>query len=174
MEVDGSRKSASTSKDDPFPISPAMLVNLREYPTISEKFTELELMAYGKRRWKRVQVLADKFWELWKNQYISEINHRSKWLRPSRNLEVGDVVLIKENTPRPLWPLAIVHKTIPSQDGLVRKAIVRLKGEIGTKPQFRERAIHQLVLLISVEDPNHNPSNSQSKPPKLHSPKQSE
>ena len=129
-----------------------MLLNQREFPTTSQQFTELELMAYGKRRWKRVQVLADRFWELWKKQYMAELQFRSKWLRPSRNVMEGDVVLVREPSPRPSWPLAIVHKTLPGEDGLVRKVILRFSAKYGPQQRFKERAIHDLVLLTPVKE----------------------
>ena len=143
---------SQTSPDEPLPVSPAMLLNQREFPTVSQQFTERELMAYGKRRWKRVQVLADRFWELWKKQYMTELQFRSKWLRPSRNVMVGDVVLVREPSPRPCWPLAIVHKTLPSEDGLVRKVILRFSAKYGPQQRFKERAIHDLVLLTPVKE----------------------
>ena len=137
-----------SSPDEPYPVSPAMLLNQREFPVSNQTFTEKDLMAYGKRRWRRVQVLADVFWDMWKKQYISELHLRTKWLRPTRNVMVGDVVIIKEASPRPSWPIGIVHETLPGADGLVRKAIIRLASKRGSQHRYKERSIHDLVLLI--------------------------
>ena len=142
------------SPDEPHPISPSMLLNQREYPALTQSFTEQELMANGRRRWKRVQVLADRFWDLWKKQYLSELHFRSKWINPSKNLEVGDVVLVKESSPRPSWPIAIVHKTLPSSDNLVRKVILRFSSKNGPQQRFKERSIHDLVLLTPTSREN--------------------
>ena len=142
------------SPDEPHPISPSMLLNQREYPTVSQQFTEMALLAYGKKRWKRVQWLADCFWNLWKKQYLSELHFRSKWINPSKNLEVGDVVLVKESSPRPHWPIAIVHKTLPSADDLVRKVILRFSSKNGPHQRYKERSIHDLVLLTPASREN--------------------
>ena len=73
---------------------------------------------------------------------------RNKWKYPKRNLQVNDVVIIRENSPRCQWPLAIVEKTLPSSDGLVRKVLLHLKPtETGLKRLF-ERAVHDTVLLV--------------------------
>ena len=143
---------ALSNPDEPHPISPAMLLNLRDHPTVTEKFSTEDLMSYGKRRWKRVQFLADRFWQLWKMQYLTELQFRTKWLRPTRNLVEGDVVLVKEPSPRPLWPLAMVHKTLPGSDGLVRRVIIRVRGDKINQHQFKQRAIHDLVLLVPAEE----------------------
>ena len=60
----------------------------------------------------------------------------------------GDVVIVKDNTPRTVWPLALVSKVSKSKDGLVRSVILRLRPDSFGKPQFRERAVHDLVLLV--------------------------
>ncbi|KAL5015330.1 hypothetical protein ScPMuIL_009600 [Solemya velum] len=56
--------------------------------------------------------LADQFWLKWKRLYLSELQKRVKWTSMQRNLTVGDLVLLKEeNTPRNLWPLALLLKS---------------------------------------------------------------
>ena len=77
---------------------------------------------------------------------------------PSRNVSVGDIVLMKDNSSRNTWPLAIVSKTIPSDDGLVRRVILRLKQNSVGKPQFRERAIHDLIMMIPASSTSSVPA----------------
>ena len=75
-------------------------------------------------------------------EYLPELERRSKWLAVTRNLRIGDLVLVLgENTPRSLWPLGLVLSVSPSKDGLVRSV------EVKTKSTVLKRPIHKLVLL---------------------------
>ena len=62
---------------------------------------------YCRKRWRRVQHLANQFWVRWKKEYLLNLQQRQKWLKPRRNLCVGDIVLIKgdEDLPRNRWQL---------------------------------------------------------------------
>ena len=51
---------------------------------------------YSRRRWKYVQYLADVFWSRWTKEYLPLLQERQKWLRPSKNVAVGDVVLLED------------------------------------------------------------------------------
>ena len=134
---------------EPYPVSPALLINLREArPSSSDDITEKDLLMYGKKRWRRVQYLSNQFWLRWRREYILQQLNRNKWYFPSRNVLVGDVVLLKDSAGRNDWPMAIVSKVFPSKDGLVRKVLLRLRSDSSKSPQYRLRAIHDLVLLI--------------------------
>ena len=139
-----------SNPNEPFPVCPAMLLTLRTTPPSLGDYNETDLCAYGRKRWRRVQYIADQFWHLWKNEYILEQQSRRKWLTPKPNVDVGDVVLIKDISPRYDWPLAVVTKVCNSGDGLVRRVMLRLKRDSFGKPQFRKRAIHDLVILLKA------------------------
>ena len=135
--------------NEPFPVSPGMLLTHRENFTFSpEDFNVDDLLSYGSKRWRRVQYLSDQFWLRWKREFLLNQQARNKWIYPRRNLSVGDVVMLKDSTPRNTWPLGIVSEIFPSKDGLVRRVTIKLKSDFLGKCQFRERAIHDLVLLI--------------------------
>ena len=111
---------------------------------------------YCKKRWRRVQHLANEFWKRWRNSYMQLLQVRQKWLRPRRNLEVGDVVVLKEeDLPRICWKLARISRTYPGTDGLVRKVQIVLatdtlddRGRQTKQAVHLERPIHKLVLLV--------------------------
>ena len=61
---------------------------------------------YSRRRRRRVQYLAGHFWVRWRREYVRTLQRRSKWTHPRRNLNAGDVVLVKdEDAQRNDWPL---------------------------------------------------------------------
>ena len=80
---------------------------------------------------------------------------RSKWFRARSNLHVGDYVIILDpglkgkSAPRGLWEHAIVAKTFPGKDNLVRKVELRLSGQ-----RYLMRPIHKLCLIATSEELN--------------------
>jgi hypothetical protein len=112
---------------------------------------------YSKKRWRRVQGLANLFWSKWKNQYLQNLQPRQKWLKAQNNVQVGDIVLLKnDQLHRNEWPLARVVELHDSRDDLVRKAKVQLatakldsKGKRLHPPTQLERPIHKLVYLFT-------------------------
>ena len=97
---------APESPDQAQPITPHNLITQRDdacndsyiRPAV---YTENDLVAYGAKRWRRVQALAEEFWRGWKH-YIYRIgDKREKWTSPHRNAQTGDTVLIRDkNLPR--------------------------------------------------------------------------
>lgn len=114
-------KTLTVLSDDETPLTPNHLLLLREGPhLLPGRFDQSDI--YG-RRWRHVQFLSDQFWKRWVREYLPTLQLRHKWLRPKRNLQDGDVVLIRdENTPRKNWPLGQIIQTFPGKDGLVRAA----------------------------------------------------
>lgn len=59
---------------------------------------------YLKKRWRRVQYLANEFWTRWKKEYLLNLQARQKWHKSTRNLKVNDIVLLQDDlTPRNKW-----------------------------------------------------------------------
>ncbi|XP_071836853.1 uncharacterized protein [Apostichopus japonicus] len=72
---------------------------------------------YSRKRWRRVQYLLNVFWSRWRKEYLQNRQVRQKWCLPSVNIEVGDIVLIKDiDKPRNRWPMARVQETIEGND----------------------------------------------------------
>ena len=72
--------------------------------------------------------MADQFWRRWSKEYILLLQLRQKWHYPRRNVAVGDIVLIADDTsPRNRWPMVRVVEAIPGRDGRVR--CVKLKNK---------------------------------------------
>ncbi|UYV70904.1 hypothetical protein LAZ67_8001068 [Cordylochernes scorpioides] len=46
-------------------------------------------------RWKLIQKARDVFSQRWSREYLNNLQQRSKWKKPSSNLKVGDLVLVK-------------------------------------------------------------------------------
>ncbi|XP_048855417.1 uncharacterized protein LOC125723046 [Brienomyrus brachyistius] len=139
--------AVSADPDNPVILTPAMLLTQKVAtpPIPPGQFDNSDLF---KAQWRRVQYLADVFRRRWKKEYISGLQDRRKWKTVKPNLQTGDIVLLKEALDhRNNWPLGLITKTFPSEDGLVRKIEVKI---------FRKgvhrcyiRPISEVVLLVS-------------------------
>ena len=89
----------SDDPNDETPLTPNHLLLLRGGGhLLPDRFVQSDI--YG-RRWRHVQFLFDQFWRRWVREYLPTLQLRQKWLRPQRNLQNGDVILIMDvNTPR--------------------------------------------------------------------------
>jgi len=140
----------SSDPEFPFILTPATLLTQKtgSAPPPPGDFGNNELL---KEEWKQVQRLADAFWTRWKKEYLSTLQHRRKWQDKRTNLKEGDIVLVKNiQVSRNEWPMAIVVKTIPSKDGLVRKADVKVTKDGIQK--ILSRPVSELVLLLSPNE----------------------
>ncbi|XP_072022724.1 uncharacterized protein [Amphiura filiformis] len=101
---------------------------------------------YARRRWRQVQYLASIFWKRWILEYLPTLQMRQKWLKPQRNLHVGDIVLIVDSSsPRNLWLMGKVEEVHTGDQGLVRSAKIRTKTSLLTRP------VTKLCLLLEQE-----------------------
>ena len=78
----------------------------------------------------------------WRKEYVTLLNQRSKWQCPTRNVQVGDIVLVADTSPRNSWYLALVTEVYKDKNGLVR--IAKIKAKSG---EFM-RPIHKLCLVL--------------------------
>ena len=128
------------------PLTPNHLLTLKSKPILPPPGNFQKEDVYCRRRWRQVQHLANEFWTRWKREYLSSLQQRQKWINPSRNFEVGDIVLLKDaDLPRQQWPLAKVIAVFPDAiDGLVRSVELSVPKAKGTL----KRPIHKIVLLV--------------------------
>ena len=138
--------------EEPIPISPQMLLTLKAPSAFCpgpEEIVKEDEFAYGVKRWRRVQRLADAFWDQWRSYYLQDLATRRKWTKIKSDMWDGDVVLLREKyLPRCEWRMAVVHGVTPGSDSRVRRVTLRLLDGRG-KLTLTERAIHDLVLLHS-------------------------
>lgn len=98
------------------------------------------------KRYEIVSRIANIIWKIWSKDYLSQLQARYKWQQPSRNLAVGDVVILRDLSSTPnLWPLARVEKVFPDAAGLVRTVDVFSEGTT------RRRDVSTIVPLLQDE-----------------------
>ncbi|XP_070136097.1 uncharacterized protein [Drosophila bipectinata] len=77
-------------------------------------------------RWQHLKALQQQFRLRWKEEYLKELHKRNKWRAPTRDLRVGDMLVIKEdNLPSNEWRLRRVDAVYPGSDGHIRVIDIR-------------------------------------------------
>ena len=145
-----SRPITTTSDDakDLQALTPNMMLTMKG-SSLPPSLTERSDL-YSRRRWRQVQYMADIFWKRWTREYLPSLQLRQKWMKPRPNLAIGDIVLVvAENTPRCVWPMARVVEVMADSKGLVRRVKVK------TSSNVLERPIHKLCLLLEADQEGH-------------------
>lgn len=94
-------------------------------------------------RWTHLQKMVQHFWDRWQDEYIGTLINRSKWTTTTRNMEVGDLVIVKDDNLPPLkWKMGRVQEVLPGRDELIRSVIIK------TATGIYKRPITKLGLLL--------------------------
>ncbi|KAH8265187.1 hypothetical protein KR026_004083, partial [Drosophila bipectinata] len=65
------------------------------------------------------------FWKRWSSDWLSHLQARPKWRQEEENLQVNDLVIIKDDRTGPTdWKLGRVIELHPGADGMVRVATI--------------------------------------------------
>ena len=135
----------STDSDSSWILSPSPLLTQTTSAPV-EDFHDLYLGSIYTSQWKFVQHLTNQFWTKWRREYLQNLQTRSKWKTIRENVQVGDVVLLKDSSlHRNDWPTGLIERTFPSRDGLVRKVEVRTIRD--AKPHTYVRPVAEIVVL---------------------------
>jgi len=106
------------------------------------------------RRWNLVSRLTSDLWNQWLGTYLASCSQRSKWNRQGHKLSPGDLVFVKDETLRVRdWPMAIVTRTYPGDDGEIRAVEIRCKGKTYSRPSTR------LIPFVADDAPDEFTSN---------------
>ncbi|XP_033158470.1 uncharacterized protein LOC117139899 [Drosophila mauritiana] len=88
------------------------------------------------------QHMMRQFWSQWSRDWLSHLQTRPKWCQIKENLNINDLVIIKDdNLPPAKWTIGRVVELHPGTDSLVR--VVTLK----TKSGIQKRSITKLCPL---------------------------
>ena len=119
--------------------------SLTSIPEPSNAYANVHALTH----WTLVKTRRDKFWCHWSREYLNTFQHRTKWIRPSHILQIGDLVaiidpsLLKANGK---WPLGRVVEIHLGQDQLVRVITIHTASGTYTRPIF------ELVLIAPATE----------------------
>nr|XP_037875903.1 uncharacterized protein LOC119630464 [Bombyx mori] len=103
-----------------------------------------------RRRWQLVEQMLQQYWKNWSNEYLTQLQTRSKWNKPTKNINVGDIVLVKDNNlPPGKWALGRVLETHPGSDGYVRVTTIKTRTGVTKRPVTK---LSPLPLASEIEN----------------------
>ncbi|XP_053691664.1 uncharacterized protein LOC128740164 [Sabethes cyaneus] len=70
--------------------------------------------------WRLAQTLVNHFWTRWVREYLPMITRRTKWFKPTKPLESGDLVIVVEDGKRNGWLRGQVVDVMKAADGQCR------------------------------------------------------
>ena len=131
------RNSDSPLDDEPITLN--HLLHLRPTTALPPGLFNKEDLN-SKRAWRQAQYLAGLFWRRWTKEYLPTLFERKKWTVPRRNMKVGDLVLLADETfPRVQWPLGLITEVLTSRDGYVRTVRVKTSSSVATEAKRQRK-----------------------------------
>ena len=142
------------------PITPnSMLMGRPDGSLPQVVYPDTEILS--RKRWRHSQVLADQFWSRFIREYLPSLQSRQKWhSSPPELLNNAVAMLVDPQLPRALWPIGHVVKVHRSDDGYIRSADVRVKGQVYTRPVARLVMLPALPLGESANSQGEDSSSS--------------
>lgn len=93
--------------------------------------------------WKICINMKNSFWKVWQKHYLNILQSRPKWRTCHPNVEIGSLVILKEDNTAPMyWPMARVTQIFPGADNKVR--VVEVKTANG---KTHKRSIVKICVL---------------------------
>ena len=113
-------------------------------------FVDREISSH--KRWRQAHVVATHIWNRWLREYLPCLITRKKWLQPTANVKIGDLVLVVDYAaPRGCWPLGRIVKVFTRHDNIVRSAEVKTKFGVMKRPVTNWRYLKSVRPIRSFE-----------------------
>ena len=134
----------SSDPSDPQTLSPAnFLYPYTITPTSVNILPPLSSGDHLRASWRRVREVIEEFWQRWQQEYVIELQRRTKWTSSTKNPRLGQlVILVDELQPRELWRIGRISKILTADKNHVRRVEIDLPN--GTK---LERHLCKIVPL---------------------------
>ena len=138
-----------------FPVCPADLLHGRMTGFSFRESGANEEVAWPEKA-ARIQKFVEIWWKRWEEAAFLLFTPRKKWALQTRNLEEGDVVLLRsEGKLGPgVFRLALVERVHPDEDGVVRTVSLTMRDRRrrAGPPQTTstKMAVQRLVVLLPV------------------------
>ena len=154
MAIVNSRPLGPVTEEN-IPLTPNALLTMKSEIALPPPGEFSESDVYARKRWRQVQYIANEFWHRWRTEYLSTLQQRQKWVTKTRNINVGDIVLVNESdTVRNEWKLAKVTECNKSADDLVRSVKLLLANpdypKNSKKLTYLVKPLTKIVVLLEA------------------------
>jgi len=109
------------------------------------------------KRLNFVQRVRDDQWKRFYRTYLNELRQHHLYRKDGKevpNLKVGDVVVVKDDSPLPRskWPLGRVDKLIHGKDGFIRGATITVITRNGLTSVITRHVQKLIQLEVTNEE----------------------
>lgn len=121
----------SSDPNDLEPLTPFHFLIGRSVQTVPDPLFEENVRINQLSRFQLLQQITQSFWRQWSQFYLTQLQQRNKWKQLDKNIEVGTLVLIKQdNLPACKWLLGRVSQVHPGDDGIVRVVTINTANSV--------------------------------------------
>lgn len=100
-----------------------------------------------------MRKIAEDFWARFSTDYLKTLQKINKWKTEHANLEVGDIVLIKDPMTTPgIWNMGRITQTFPDKKGVVRQVQIKQQTKEATL-QAAANCVKLLPETCDTEEP---------------------
>ena len=106
-----------------------------------------------KQRYLHQKVILEHYWDVCKKEYFTNLREFHKNITNQNwgfQIKVGDVLFDDPKEPRSVWKMGVIQSLLPSSDGQIRTAEVRVIS--GDRPLIIKRTVNKLYLLEGHKD----------------------
>ncbi|UYV66657.1 hypothetical protein LAZ67_4002469 [Cordylochernes scorpioides] len=85
-------------------------------------------------RWSLIKPQRDYFWNRWSYEYLHQLQERRKWRTSHPDVNIRDLVMLKEQNKPLQWKLARIVQIFPGEDDHVRVVLLRTPKGLLKRP----------------------------------------
>ena len=112
--------------DNEEPLTPNHFLLHRPYANLPPGVFQDSSYQLTHKSWKETQKLVNHIWKRLLTEYIPSLHHRSKWNQQLSPITVGELAwVLRDFTPRGIWPIGRVEAVFPGRDGQTRVCSVK-------------------------------------------------
>lgn len=114
-------------------------------------FPENELAI--RNRYIKTQQFADSFWRRWVLEYLPTITRRTKWCKPCKPINIGDIGFIWDAALRNSWKMGKVVDVVHGANHQVRQIVIQTATGLIRRPASKFAVLDVLPAEIKEGEP---------------------
>lgn len=123
-----------SSSPDQAPLTPGHFL-IGEAPVAVAEESLIDVKLSPLDRWNMIQKMVQCLWQRWQLEYLTNLQNRYKWSKTAPDIELGAVVLVKDDRlPPGKWLLGRVTAKHPGADGITRVVTLQYKDKSFKRP----------------------------------------